>query len=189
MEPDPREITPWMHADARRAFEGTAAFAGSRYDKPIGTVLTAVKDGGRHDLIGFIDEHIEAAWWMLESCQRGCDVVPIPSRRSVVRQRGIDVTGHLATSLARITGGRARSVLSQQRRIADQAGLSARERQRNMRGALVCRPAPRTARPVVLLDDVATTGATLADGFRALTEAHYRVVGIVTAVVTPPPTV
>jgi hypoxanthine phosphoribosyltransferase len=62
-------------------------------------------------------------------------------------------------------------VLRQRRAVADQSGLNSRQRLDNLAGALAV--APGGARllsggPVVLVDDVMTTGASLAEAARAV---------------------
>ncbi|MFC7184965.1 ComF family protein, partial [Kitasatospora paranensis] len=99
--------------------------------------------------------------------------------RAAVRARGHDPTLRLARAAARELrrGGlpaRALPVQRQVRPVHDQAGLGAAERRRNLHGALGVAPG-RTGRlagrPVVLVDDLVTTGASLADAARALHEA------------------
>ncbi|MFE2877018.1 ComF family protein [Streptomyces roseus] len=104
-------------------------------------------------------------------------LVPVPSAPRQVRARGHDPARRIALAAAgrlRRAGVRARvaCVLRQVRPVADQAGLGARERRENLAGALGLRhggAVERTAAArVVLVDDLITTGATLAEAARAL---------------------
>ncbi|MFK4116331.1 ComF family protein [Streptomyces longwoodensis] len=110
-------------------------------------------------------------------------LVPVPSAPAAVRSRGHDPTRRIALAAAgvlRRAGRPARvaAVLRQGRRVSDQAGLDSRQRRENLRGALVV--APGGARvladgPVVLVDDLMTTGASLAEAARAVREAVHAV--------------
>ncbi|MEU5975203.1 ComF family protein [Streptomyces sp. NPDC047315] len=106
-------------------------------------------------------------------------LVPVPSSRRAVRARGHDAALRIARAAAgelRRTGRQARAlpVLRQVRPVADQAGLTARERAENLSGAL--RAVDGSGRLLaggraVLVDDLLTTGASLAEAARALGEA------------------
>ncbi|MGW0513424.1 ComF family protein [Streptomyces olivaceoviridis] len=106
-------------------------------------------------------------------------LVPVPSARWAVRARGHDPVRRMALAAAgelRRTGTAARvaAVLRQRRAVADQAGLDARRRLENLAGALEVSPGGGRllgAGPVVLVDDLMTTGASLAEAARALREA------------------
>lgn len=118
-------------------------------------------------------------------------LVPVPSRGSAVRARGRSTVTELARSAAsRLDAPGARCVvgtwLHPVRRLQDQAGLGARQRFRNLAGALEG-DAPQMARsslgasgerPVVIVDDVITTGATAHEAVRALVAAGHNVVGV-----------
>ena len=116
-------------------------------------------------------------------------LVPVPSSRAAVRRRGHDPLLRIAQVAARVLRaegvdvGIAR-VLTIRRRVADQAGLGATQRAVNLAGALTVAPRPRhhwgwAAREpphrCLLVDDVVTTGSTLAEAARALRAADVEV--------------
>jgi len=109
-------------------------------------------------------------------------LVPCPSSRVAVRARGQDHAKRLATSAARklraqSVPARVRTPMIVRRDPADQVGLSLTERRANLADSLVARPIPAPVGPVVVVDDVTTSGATLAETSRALVIAGWPVVG------------
>ncbi|WP_353942939.1 ComF family protein [Streptomyces sp. HUAS MG91] len=104
-------------------------------------------------------------------------LVPVPSAPRAVRARGHDPTRRLAYAAAaglRREGVAVRvlAVLRQRRAVADQSGLDARQRRANVSGALdVVGGAGGLFTEVgriVLVDDLMTTGASLAEAARAI---------------------
>ncbi|MGP4045595.1 ComF family protein [Streptomyces sp. 2A115] len=107
-------------------------------------------------------------------------LVPVPSARRAVRARGHDPARRIALAAAgelRRTGTPTRvlGVLRQRRAVADQSGLNSRQRLDNLAGALeVAAGGVRLLAGggrVVLVDDLMTTGASLAEAARALRAA------------------
>lgn len=100
-------------------------------------------------------------------------LVPVPSTRRAVRERGYDSVRLIAEATARTLRRDGRSVqvvpaLRHVRRLADQASLDSAARWANLRGAMAAQP---LRGPVVVVDDVCTTGATLSEACRALRAA------------------
>lgn len=114
-------------------------------------------------------------------------LVPVPSAARVVRERGLDATAAMARAAARRLRSRHRvrmvPALLQVPGVHDQSGLGARDRQANLAGGLRLRGrAPDI--PVVLVDDLVTTGASLTEAARVLRGAGVRVLGAATVAAT-----
>jgi phosphoribosylpyrophosphate synthetase len=102
-------------------------------------------------------------------------LIPVPSSFASRRRRGHDPVSVMAALCARELAARgwpviSAPVLALRRRMADQAGLSSTQRAANLAGAYRVTSCPPRAL-YVLVDDVVTTGATLAEAARALERA------------------
>ncbi|MFM9151824.1 MAG: ComF family protein [Candidatus Planktophila sp.] len=115
------------------------------------------------------------------------DLVPVPSRKSASRKRGRDFIFDQSKLLARDPRVEVRPILQHQRKVKDQSALNAHDREINLRGALSCaNRADEENIPVIIVDDLLTSGATLREAARALFHAGYEVIGAVTACVAKP---
>lgn len=104
-------------------------------------------------------------------------LVPAPTRPEARRRRGADhmevLAGRAARALRRrgLPAHRCAS-LFHVRDSRDQVGLTRAQRAANVAGTMVAGPVP--AGLLVVVDDVTTTGATLAEAARALTATTHR---------------
>lgn len=112
-------------------------------------------------------------------------LVPVPSARRAVRERGFDAGLALARGAARrLPQARASPLVVPARRVADQSGLGAAERHANLTGAFRLRRGSRPRATVVVVDDVVTSGASLTEAVRALREGGVPVLGAATVAAT-----
>ncbi|GAA0957386.1 ComF family protein [Actinocorallia libanotica] len=159
------------------------------YEGALRALVLAHKERGRAALsvpLGRALAGLVAARWPMGPVL----LVPVPSSRRAVRRRGRDATLLMAGAAAaalREAGWAARCapVLRQRRGVAEQVGLGSAERRANLAGGL------RAARPVagasvLLVDDVVTTGASLAEAGRALRAAGAVPAGAVVLARTEP---
>lgn len=172
-------------------------WACATYDGCVRDVVVGWKDRGRADLTPFLTGVAHRAGASVGlALARALDdggrvlVVPVPSSAAAVRVRGADLVRVLAGATAAGMGRRGLAatvapVLRQGARVRDQVGLASRARAANRAGALRVRgtlPAP-----VLLVDDVVTTGATLASAQAALEQAGGLVLGGLVLAATPAP--
>ncbi|MEU0299634.1 ComF family protein [Streptomyces sp. NPDC006175] len=156
--------------------------AAAPYENAVRAMLLAHKERGALALAGVLGGALAAAV-RAGAGQEGeagpLLLVPVPSARRATAGRGHDPARRIAAAAAaelRRGGVRARvsAVLRQGRAVADQAGLGARERQANLAGALVVAEGGRRLLDggrVVLVDDLLTTGSSLAEAARAVRAA------------------
>jgi predicted amidophosphoribosyltransferase len=167
------------HAPVPRPAGLPPLWAATRYAGPVRVALIGYKERNRRDLAAPLAAALAAA--VRAAVPGGAVVlVPVPSRRAAARRRGGDHVRRLAGLAARTLGGDAVvcPALRPVGRLADAAGLSAEQRRASRVGALAVY-APYTAwlaaraaaLPVVLVDDLVTTGATLAESAITLRRA------------------
>lgn len=143
------------------------------YAGPLQRLLLSHKERGQLFLTRHLGDGLAAAVALHGHAR--LVLTPVPSSPAAVRERGHDHAMRLAQAAARAGGHEARRLLAPARRVADQAGLTTLQRAANLRGALVAHGVPGP--PVLVVDDVMTTGATLVEAARALRAQGHPVVG------------
>ncbi len=172
-----------------------AELAGSSH-----SMVVAWKDGGRRDLDRFFADAAHRAGvqiapaleWGSHGHSHGREpiaVVPVPARAASTRKRGVDLPLLLATATA--AGLRSEGVDAAVRHVlaigsGEQRGASARQRNRQA-SSLRVKGEPGPPSMVLLVDDVMTTGATLAAAIRSLDVTFLTVGAGLCLAAAPPP--
>lgn len=152
--------------------------ATAAYRDQVREIVVAHKEHGRHPLAGVLGTALAeaVATGLAITGARATWLCPVPTTPARVRARGHDPLGRItAVCVRRLRSHgydvRAADALVVRGRPADQAGLSATRRAANVAGVFGVRRtwAERLAdQPVLVVDDVITTGSTLAEACRAL---------------------
>ncbi|WP_299443772.1 ComF family protein [uncultured Rhodospira sp.] len=167
-------------ACARRPPPWHRARAALIYDDGARPLLLAFKHGDRTDAAGALGGWMaRAGASLLESADL---IIPVPLHRTRLWRRRFNQSALLAAAVAR----RARRpwaarLLIRAKATPTQGGLGAAGRVENVRGAFrLLRPERVAGRRILLVDDVLTTGATLAEGARVLRNGGAAAVDVLT---------
>lgn len=174
VRPDqPHLVTP-------RLDPGVPVLSLGRYAGARRKAVVAVKERGRADLLAPLARALHTAldhlltWGLLDT---PLSVVPAPTRRSAARRRGGDPVTRLAhRAIEGHHGLTIAPVLRMKAFTRDSVGLSSAARQRNIAGRV--RITTPVTGPVVVVDDVVTTGATAAESVRVLQTCGADVVAV-----------
>ncbi len=157
---------------------------------PVSLMVGAWKDGARRDMDRFFGEAMTRAVAHLAPALAPVTiVVPVPARSSSTRRRGIDLPAVLARAAASgLAGeGRAAPVVPCLRNAgAESRRLGVRGRWTGAAAGIRASSVPG-GQTALLVDDVVTSGASLARSCRALERVGVAVAAAVTLAATPRP--
>jgi len=169
--------------------DGTPVVSALDYAGEVRAAVLALKEKGRTDVARRLAAPLAAA--IAEAARAGPDagaaaaarpveLLAVPTSRAAYRRRGYDPVA----LLVRRAGLRGAAELVVTRRSAQQKKLGVAARASNREGSLRARR-PLDGRRFVLVDDVLTSGATLAEAARAVRAAGGHVVSAATLAYTP----
>lgn len=136
------------------------ARAAAHFEGPLRKAIHAFKYGGLRALAPTLGEVLYDSW-SADPWPVGV-IVPVALHQARLRERGYNQSALLARELARHTGlPVAERTLLRVAPTLPQVGLDAARRAENVRNAFRCGDDSLRGKPVLLIDDVLTTGATL----------------------------
>jgi predicted amidophosphoribosyltransferase len=161
-----------LAARPREVDRGIKGWSAIDYSATATSAINAFKEHGRTALLSEFCKLIDSI-----EMPENAILVGLPSSTQATRKRGFVPAELLADRLARRRSVRSAHALVFGRKIADQALLSRNQREANLAGSMLAKP---LSGPVVLVDDVVTTGASLREAARAMAAAGNQVAGFIT---------
>jgi predicted amidophosphoribosyltransferase len=160
---------PWVRAVGAYAYGGALRDAivrwKSRPDHTLSPAMTRL----------MIEGHAEADWAAMPPTTR---VLPVPSPPGALRRRGFNPAGLLARSMASHFGWRLITGLTMTSGKGSSRGVTRVARARRLQGVFHGDPRVISGAPVLLVDDVMTTGATARAAARACARAGAQSVAV-----------
>lgn len=164
-------------------------FGWGMYGGSLKRAIAVMKYENQPQIARPLGQYLAQAWLLnLPYHERQLIVVPIPLHPSKQKQRGYNQAALIAQSFCQVTGLKLKqNGLQRVRETKAQFGLSATERQNNLAQAFAVAPELRDRHrntPVLLVDDIYTTGATASSAVQTLRQCGITVLGLAAVATT-----
>jgi len=161
-------------------YSGARAFG--CYSAELSRMIQALKFDGRQDMAKLLAPLLASTFLESWSPTEMDLIVPVPLHPKRRRERGYNQAALLGLALGRLIGLPCRDqILKRVRHTLPQVGLSDSERTHNVAHAFHCpKPAAIRGQRILLVDDVMTTGSTVASACEALLEGGAMRVSVLT---------
>jgi ComF family protein len=179
----------WNTSVKKSTFDGKPIYFKSDYTSKTASVILAAKEGNNSNAIALLASAISYSIAFSISdlrLSRVVTLVTIPSATSAIRRRGRDHINTLAQCVQKDLQQKSidayyAPILFQKKSIKDQSQLSSQQRMENTKGKFAVKSCEIPQGAVYLIDDLITTGASMLEGVRALSEAKITITAGVTA--------
>jgi predicted amidophosphoribosyltransferase len=185
----PTCLLPWNISVKKNCIGGKPIYFKCDYTSKTASVILAAKESNDLNAIALLASSISQSI-IFSISDLGLSgvitLITIPSSPSAIRRRGRDHIKTLAESVQKdlqqksITAYYA-PILFQKKSIRDQSQLNSQQRMQNTKGKFVVKSCEIPQGAVYLIDDLLTTGASMLEGVRALSEAKITIAAGVTA--------
>ena len=179
----------WLANPNKSKVENNCLFFVTTYDETTSPIILAAKESGNRESVKLIARSItnSISFAILNlGIAQPINLVSIPSQLSAIRRRGRDhikdLVQEVITQLNKQNIDAAYlPILKPIKKIKDQSDLNGLQRKENMSHAFIVKTSPISQSAVIVIDDLVTTGASILEGVRALSEAKITVDAVVTA--------
>lgn len=159
------------------------------YSVKTAAVILAAKESNNHLAINLLAKSIsQTILFAVEDLGITGEIylVTIPSSGSAIRRRGRDHIQELAIEVQHFLNLNSirtnlLSILHQRKKMKDQSRLNSRQRMQNTYGMFEVTSCENPQGAIFLIDDLITTGASIMEGIRALSDAKITVTAAITA--------
>lgn len=142
------------------------------YEKSFRRSVQRMKFKNRREYLDFYSEEMVREGRRYLGKWKPKTILPVPMNPKKRRERGFDQSFLLAKKVSELSGiPMARNALVRSRYTLPQKELDARERRQNLKGAFTVRKPEQLQEPVLLIDDIYTTGATMDEICKTLKKA------------------
>jgi ComF family protein len=155
-------------------------FAWATYDNALRRAISALKYDRQSAIGSWLGIQMAESWIQhgLHQQYPNILVVPIPMHPSKQKQRGYNQAELISRSFARQVGYRHQpQALHRNRETQAQFSVSVTDRDRNLQSAFTVSPHCSSQRPILLVDDIYTTGATLRSAIQVLQDHNFNLWG------------
>lgn len=142
---------------------------GARYKGVVRSAIVKIKYKWIYDIEATILTILDSIWWKYDLPESAV-LVPIPLSSARLKWRGFNQADHLAVKLGKRFGVRVERILKKVRETKTQVGLTRKERKENVEDAFKI-ISEMSGKNIILVDDVYTSGATMAEACRVLKKA------------------
>jgi ComF family protein len=179
----------WLANPNKSKVENNCLFFVTTYDETTSPIILAAKESGNREAVKLIARSITSSisFAILNlGISQPINLVTIPSQLSAIRRRGRDHIEDLVQEvITQLHNQNINAIylpiLKPIKKIKDQSNLNGLQRKENMSHAFIVKRSPISQSAVILIDDLVTTGASIHEGVRALSEAKITVDAVVTA--------
>lgn len=182
----------WEEKPARVNFRDIPTFSTVTYSSLVSSVVLKAKEERNDFARQLLAKALHSAIKSLIKNQRISKfvLVPIPSSPFALRKRGESFLHPILNQVLLVDSSsnekwKWQELIRHRKKVRDQAGLNSRQRKENLAGVFQIRNVESTSLPIILVDDVVTTGSTLRNAFLALNERKMTVLGAATACASP----